>query len=87
MIQISAEFTRLESEKVLMIKEIVLKKCLNLEEICFSTHLFPPLDWDKDRIEHLLHAGRIRTYQLRHLGCYGRLQYMGMEWPGMAYGH
>lgn len=55
--QFSAEVERLESEKVLVIKDIVLKKCLDLEEICFSTHLLAPPDWGTDRIAHLLHAG------------------------------
>ena len=57
LMQFSAEVERLESEKVLVIKDIVLKKCLDLEEICLSTHLLAPPDWGKDRIEHLLHAG------------------------------
>lgn len=57
--QVEAEVSRLEELKSSKMKELVLKKRTELEEICRKTHMVPDFD---SSMEHAIEAIESGTY-------------------------
>lgn len=55
--QVEAEVTRLEELKSSKMKELVLRKRTELEEICLKTHLVPEVDSAVENVVEAIESG------------------------------
>lgn len=55
--QVEAEVSRLEELKSSKMKELVLKKRAELDEICRKTHLVPELDGETEYLIQAIESG------------------------------
>lgn len=73
--QVEAEVSRLEELKSSKMKELVLKKRAELEEICRKTHLVPEVDVADDYVVETIESGTFLSifFTVRHLWARCRL--------------
>lgn len=64
MCQAEVEVDRLQLLKISKMKEIVLKKRLELEEVCRNAHLEPDVNTSEDRLVALIESGMVDAADL-----------------------
>lgn len=62
--QVEAEVNRLEELKSSKMKELVLRKRTELEEICRKTHLVPELDSAVEDLIEAIEAGKFLSSEI-----------------------
>ena len=68
--QVEAEVSRLEELKSSKMKELVLKKRAELEEICQKTHLIPKIDSAVEHAAEAIESGKFLWETLNERNCF-----------------